>query len=404
MKPIARRRRIIGMRHRILFISYGSPLVPNSGFSYRAYGVLNWLLQRYDVDVIFQGDASDLVSSQLNAGSGVNIEVVEHKTGFFEYLHAIFAYLPFHNILASNSSMKRSISQAFKNTHYDLIWIHKTWHLDLLKNQSTPIIMDQIAEDSSVWDNLVKNDPRIWAKLFFYVNRWRVMQTYDRYYSWLNGVVCISKDDKERTFSLRPNDNAISIPVGFYESKYSLKLAPKESKYLIFSGTGAVRNQEAVRLFCENILPSLKKAIPGVKLLWIGNVDRNKLIFKPPIEVEFTGYVKDVREYFGAGNIYIAPFSMGEGVKIKIIEALAMGKVIVSTSIGISGVGIETEPFVRVCDDWDGFCNNIVDLFNNQDLPALCAAAADYARMNLTWDRALNPLEKFIDGVISKKA
>lgn len=390
------------MRHKVLFISHGSPLVPNSGYAYRAYGILCWLAQRYDVDVIFQGTKKDQHSINTDGINLSSIEVVEHHTTITDYLRAVFGIRPFHNALASNPSMGRSISSAMSRNKYAFIWTNKTWHLDLLKESKVPIIMDQIAEDLSVWGNLVENDPRRWAVPFFKLNHARVQRTYGMYYSQLSGVVCISSGDRDRTASFRPKDNIIHIPVGYFESKYKAALSPTGSKCLLFSGTDAMRNQQAVRLFCEKVLPSLRNSMPGVTLLWIGNVNRKKLCFTPPPEVLFTGYVDDVKPYFSRGDIYVAPFDMGEGVKIKIIEAMAMGKVIVGTSVGVRGVGIEGQPFIRVCDDWRDFSSAVVDLAKDPNLPALCAESAKYAQSHLSWDKVLSPLEPFIRYIILK--
>jgi glycosyltransferase involved in cell wall biosynthesis len=125
-------------------------------------------------------------------------------------------------------------------------------------------------------------------------------------------------------------------------------------------------------------------------------VDPARHDFLPHDLVELTGYVEHVQEHFDRGAILIAPFEMGEGVKIKIMEALAMGKLIVSTRIGIRGIGIEGLPFVRLADDDEGFAKAILDFASDPRRGELAAAARRYAVEHFDCQKVLAPLPAFI--------
>jgi len=93
---------------------------------------------------------------------------------------------------------------------------------------------------------------------------------------------------------------------------------------------------------------------------------------------------------------------MGEGVKVKIVEALAMGKLVVSTPVGIRGLGIEREPFVRVAEDDHGFAGAILDLARDRSRSVLATDARRYAEEHFDCEKVAEPLPAFIDAALSE--
>lgn len=383
---------------RLLFLSSVPPLSGATGYALRTSAVLRWLSSRFQVDVLYQASDDDTAASSVPLSVLGSVDAVEDRRGPAEFAAAVLGKLPYHDSLACNPPFRRALAEKLSRVRYDLIWVNKTSHLSLLKEMapSAPLIMDQIATETSVWDNLVENDPRWWAKPFFRWNRRKVMAANHGYYGMIRGVVCITSQDLAETRRAFPRVQAVLAPMGFDPEQYEPSPPRLDRRTLVFSGTDAVRNQEAVRIFCEKAWPRVRSKIPDARLLWVGNARRERLRFRLPEGVEMTGRVASILPFLAEGDVFVAPFTMGEGMKAKIIEAMALGKVIVATPMGVRGVPVEGLPFVRMCEDWDAFGRAVVEFLRREDLADLCARSREHALAHYTWEKVLAPLEPFL--------
>ena len=384
----------------ILFVSYGSPLTQYSGYSYRALGILQWLVERYTVGLIFQGQCSDLAKSFVPLHKLSATTVVPMASGFSKRLSACIALLPFHHALACDRAMTLALQKYLREQAYDLIWLNKSLHvpiLEKLQNQ-IPVVIDQHAAERCVWDNLIENDPRWHIRVFSRWNKRRVLRLERRVYKKLAGVVCISQPDERLTNLDHPGTKTLCVPQGFDPHYYKpAATASPDFDTLLFSGTDAIRNLEAGRMFIERIMPLIHQRESKMRLLWIGHVENTKYKFLGVPWVETTGFVEHAPPHFDRGMIYVAPFEMGEGMKTKIIEAMAMGKVIVATPVAVQGIEVHGLPFVKVCQSPTEFARAVLELRNTKELRRLGEYARTHALAHFTWDHVLGPLEVFLE-------
>ena len=385
---------------RLLFVFYTSPLAPFSGSAYRALGLLQWLLKRFQIDLVFQGDLQDLSYSFIPLDRFGQIEIVPPASSLWRKIKGFIGTLPYHHVLFSHKAMELTIRTLLRKKPYDLIWLNKSIQFPILENLETfpPVIIDQHAAEPCVWNNLIKNDPRWYAKWFFRWNKMKVLRFERRVYSKIAGAVCITQQDEEVTNKYYPGTKTICIPQGFDPNYYipSDKLTP-DLDTLLFSGTGAVRNVQAVKMMIREIMPLIHTKNDHIRLLWVGNVDRTKHPFLDCPYVETTGFVEHTPPYYDRGMIYVAPFDMGEGMKTKVIEAMAMGKVVVSTPTGVHGIDVEGLRFVKVCTSHKDFANAVLEFRKCPNIFELGKAAREYAVEHYSWDTVLAPLESFLE-------
>ena len=388
---------------RILYISYTSPLAPYSGFAYRALGVLGRLSSRFQVDLVFQGSLQDLSQSFIPLDHFNRVEVVSSASslsGIVSKIKGILGPLPYHHVLFSSKEFASRIGALLRQNEYDLIWLNKSVHFPVLESIGglPPIVIDQIAAEPCAWDNLVENDPRWYVRWFSRWNKLKVLRFDKKAYARVAGVICISQHDEEVTKRYYPGTRTVVIPQGFNPDYYCPSNTDAvDLDTLIFSGTGATRNVQAIKMLLQHIMPFVHKANKCIRLLWIGNVERERYPFLDYSWVETTGFVEHVPPYFARGMIFVAPFDMGEGMKTKIVEAMAMGKVIVSTPTGTQGIDVEDLPFIKVRADHEDFANAILEFRNDPDILELGKMARRYAIEHYSWDIVLSPLWAFIE-------
>lgn len=192
-------------------------------------------------------------------------------------------------------------------------------------------------------------------------------------------VFCVSKVDKNFLVSkLNVNKNKIEIvPNGvdtgkFYSDEEKRERTKetlgvdKDVPLILFYGKLDYKpNKEAIEIIDKEILPQVLKRLPNAEFLIVGD--------NPPLEfghqnIIFTGAVENIEDYVNASDIVICPLLSGGGTRIKILESLACGRCVISTSLGPEGIDRDAcENRLIVEDDWRKFSNRIISLIRNPE-------------------------------------
>lgn len=191
-------------------------------------------------------------------------------------------------------------------------------------------------------------------------------------------VICVSETDQKLIYELGIDINKIVvIPNGVdiqrfkpYDNKNEIRQKIRQKLFInnsdpiiLFSGElSYIPNFQAVRIIREVIIDKVLKRISEAKFLIIGS--------NPPLKynhnsIIFTGNVDRIEDYINASDVVIAPLTSGGGTKLKIVEAIACGKVVITTSIGAEGlISNETKDFLKVHDEWNEFTDAIISTLN----------------------------------------
>jgi glycosyltransferase involved in cell wall biosynthesis len=120
--------------------------------------------------------------------------------------------------------------------------------------------------------------------------------------------------------------------------------------------------------FCREILPRIRVEEPNVTLSIVGRRPTAAVsALAADAGISVTGDVEDVRPYLGAAAVYVVPLRIGGGTRLKIFEAMAMGKAVVSTSVGAEGLPVTNNKNVLLADRPDEFARVVIDLLRNFD-------------------------------------
>jgi glycosyltransferase involved in cell wall biosynthesis len=136
---------------------------------------------------------------------------------------------------------------------------------------------------------------------------------------------------------------------------------------LVFTGSmDWLPNEDAMLFFCRETLPLIRRDEPDVTLSIVGRAPTPAvaaLARQPGVIV--TGRVEDVRPYVRDAAVYVVPLRIGGGTRLKIFEAMAMGKAVVSTSVGAEGLPVAHGEHVWLADDPQAFARAVVDVLRD---------------------------------------
>jgi sugar transferase (PEP-CTERM/EpsH1 system associated) len=207
----------------------------------------------------------------------------------------------------------------------------------------------------------------------------------------------------------------VSVVPNGVDSDYFRSNAPTSSEpILIFTGVMDYEpNVTAMNYFCSSIFPKIRKEIPDARLLLVGRDPTPEVRrFEESVPgVTVTGFVNDIREYFDKSLIYIAPIKSGAGIKNKILEAWAMEKPVVATSMSCDGIDVAPGQDVLVADSAVEFAKSVIDLLRDENLRGKMAVNArkkvvdkyswesQAAKLNLIYDRVVRKRKSRLPGV-----
>ena len=148
--------------------------------------------------------------------------------------------------------------------------------------------------------------------------------------------------------------------------------------HLVFTGSmDWLPNEDGMTYFCREILPRIRQAEPAATVAIVGRSPTpavKKLAEIPGVEV--TGRVDDVRPHIARGAVYIVPLRIGGGTRLKIFEAMSMGKAVVSTTVGAEGLPVTPARDIVLADEPARFAHAVVHLIRDQQTRRGIEAAA----------------------------
>jgi sugar transferase (PEP-CTERM/EpsH1 system associated) len=193
-----------------------------------------------------------------------------------------------------------------------------------------------------------------------------------------DGVLAVSDADRETFGRLYPGAARVPIhvvPTGVDTAFFAPAgpdpdaASPAASRTLVFTGSmDWLPNEDAMLFFCRDILPLIRAEEPDVTLAIVGRAPTpavRRLGLAPGILV--TGRVDDVRPSMRESAVYVVPLRIGGGTRLKIFEAMAMSKAVVSTAVGAEGLPVTAGEHLMLADEPRAFARSVVRLL--RDLP-----------------------------------
>lgn len=175
---------------------------------------------------------------------------------------------------------------------------------------------------------------------------------------------------------------------------------PSRPVLLFQGGMDWYPNRDAVEYFVRFILPRVRVQYPETRLIVAGRNPPVKFVdqFKSDPSIDFTGTIPDMRPYLAAASVVIVPLRVGGGTRIKILEACAAGKPVVSTLVGADGLELRSGREVLLADDPSEFASAIIYLLQN---PAQAQAMVASARALVVERYSREALRKSLEAAIS---
>jgi len=184
-----------------------------------------------------------------------------------------------------------------------------------------------------------------------------------------DALLVTSARDKEILNAEVPQVPKFVIPNGVDMMYFRPSHLVPEPASLVFTGLMSyIPNHDGMLYFLDKIFPLVLREVPHARVYIVGGQPRRKLVKRASHNVVVTGYVEDVRPYVWRSSVFVVPLRMGGGTRLKIFEAMAMKKPVVTTSIGCEGIDVRNGESALIADEPQAFAQAIVQLIQSADL------------------------------------
>lgn len=370
---------------KILWLSHNVPYPPKTGVLQRNYNLLKEAANVGEIYLIafFQKDILpiqyDMQEVRRELGKFCQfIEIVQipseslriRKYGLV--LMSIFTSDPYSVNWMESSEMHVKIRQFAKETefdmvHFDTIGLAEYWG-DV---GNVPKVLNHHNIESNLMERRSIIEGNKLKKMYFHMEAGKLKKYEKDHCKKFDINTTVSSLDKERLREMLPDGRIEVIPNGvdtdyFFPDNEEIK----KGNIIFVGGMNWYPNRDAIMFLCNEIWPLLKEEIPEISLTVVGAQPPTELLdlSKTDNNIEVTGFVDDMRPYMRKAEIYMCPMRDGGGTRLKILDALAMGKAIVSTSLGIEGISVEPEKNVLIANEASEFVGQIKRLIENPEL------------------------------------
>jgi glycosyltransferase involved in cell wall biosynthesis len=377
----------------ILFISTKSPYPLSDGHSQRTFHLLAEAAKKNNIYFLtfFLSDEERANFKEIEKlcrwAKGFTLPVQHSRLRLIAGLiKNVFSPVPFVAQKYRTSEMAREISLVLSREKIDVV------HLDMLplmnyypEVKKYPLVMVDHNVESSLLLRQITHTGNIFVKMFWKIQYRKLYNFEKEQLGKAKCSVAVSEMDREDLLRMNPSARVTCVPNGV-NVRYFMPgpIAAEKNKLIFVGGLNWFPNLDGMTYFCERIYPLIVDKIGPVETVIIGKANKQ---FKYASIVKQVGFVDDIRPYVRETKVYIVPLRVGGGTRLKILDALAMGKAIVSTAIGCEGLQVEHDRHLVIADEPQLFANAVVDLFaNEQKRGELGRAGRQLAEKKYDWE------------------
>jgi polysaccharide biosynthesis protein PslH len=393
-------------RRRILVVS---PFVPAPwfGFGTRVFELARQLATRHEVTVLTYAAAEYEADVERLRGFCAAVHVVPRKTiarsaRRRDQLISLVSPMPFHIRELQSTAMQEALNSVTARKSFDVVQLEGSQLCSLHLTDGAAIVLDEHNIEYEILRRMSDGERTALRRFFSAIECRKFRRIEQRWWRQVDAVALTSEREVPAVAEHAPQTATAVVPNAVDPEHFAPGPAAVDPDSIVFMGTLGYRpNIDAVEYLLEEVLPTVCRLHPQATLTIVGQGEKSDLDrFRRP-GVVVTGRVPDVRPYLARAAVTVVPVRIGGGTRLKVVEALAMGKAVVSTTLGCEGLAVIDGEHVLLADDAAGFAAAILRVLADPDEGRrLGSAGRALVVDHYSWGNASRRLEALYDAIL----
>jgi len=361
---------------KVLVLDEEIPYPPNAGKRIRTWNLLRRLARSHSICLLSYGRL-DSAATEAVKNAGIRsclVEPPQNSTSWRLYPHVLLSLLsphPYSVVKHYSSRFEKKLKQLLADEHWDLIQCEWTPYARFIATDcGVPVLVTTHNVESDILARRASQSSNLVPKIFFRDQERRMRRFEKEALRKATAVTAVSMQDVE-TFRSWGFERVRLVPNGVDVGAY--RTGPticRDNELLFLASLDWFPNIDALDHFIDDILPIIRSRRPTIKLRVVGRRPSEQLKERcaqiPGIE--FVGEVDDVASHLARASIVVVPLRIGGGSRLKILEAMAAGKAIVSTSIGAEGLDVVPGKHLLIADSPREFAACTEQLLDSKEM------------------------------------
>ena len=400
-------------RLRILIVS---PELPSrrAGSQVRLLGLTSSLAGAHSVSLLSLetpgGNAKEIAAVRAYCD-----EVVTVRTGRPVLMGARKRSLQLRSLLSTRSypslvhdlrSFQAAIDQMMDRGRYDIVQVEHCYMAQYVFPRGVPVVLDEHNIEYEIPMRTASVGGGVLRKAYGSLDSLKLRREEER--SWRSVDACAVTSPRDEAMILRavPEARTAVVPNAVDTEFFSARRPRGDPGTLLFFGTMShYPNRDAVLFFLDEIMPLLRRSHPSLRLHVVGAWPPAEVLRRASRDVTVTGEVDDVRPYLDKARVVIVPLRAGGGTRLKILEAMAMARPVVSTRIGAEGLAVSDEQDILLADTAESFAAKVRRVLDDDELAdSLGSAGRRLVETTYQWSVAARNLDELYRSVLTTSA
>lgn len=254
--------------------------------------------------------------------------------------------------------MVTELRQLLRTEHFDVVQIEGTfvtWYVDVIRAEAPtlPVVLRAHNVEHTIWKMLAEREGNPLKGIYLHHLANGLKRFEEKYLPRFDAVAAITAPDQRRLRALGCPEPVVFVPAGVELSRFQVDKAiqPKPRTLFMIGSLNWLPNLEGLDWFLVNVWPFVHERLPELELHIAGKETPERIQRLKGSNVFVHGFVESAPEFMQRYEIMIVPLLSGGGMRIKIIEGMALGKCIISTGLGSEGISVRNAHDIVLCDE-----------------------------------------------------
>ncbi len=359
---------------RILWVKAGKILPVETGGRIRSYNILRHLAGRNDTTFLsyYPGDRDSAYERELTAlfPKAITFPAGARDGGVAALVNYALRFpgrAPYAVSKFTDRVVQRSVLEIINAQRPDVaVCDFLSASLNFPEPLPLPAVLFQHNVEQALWDRQARHEANPVKRVAFTIEAAK-MRRYERSaVQRFHHVVAVSEHDRHLMKGMTDPSRITVVPTGVDVTTYRMNANTAQAKRVMFLGSmDWPANIDAVDYFCSDVWPRVLAAEPEAKFQVVGRRPPPRITRFASDSVEIVGGVKSVLPHVREASVFVVPLRIGGGTRLKIYEAMAAERAIVSTTVGAEGLEVRNGQDILLADDAASFARDVIALLRD---------------------------------------